>query len=64
MMDKIAPFTSEECRMKAEARLALADRGGAARESLLVDAEAWLILADHLDFIATSLAAMASRKLH
>jgi hypothetical protein len=63
-MNEITPFTSEECRMKAEAKLALADRGGAARESLLADAEAWLILADHLDFIATALAAAAPHKLH
>jgi hypothetical protein len=56
-------FGSAECRLKAEAALALAERGGAAREQLLVDAARWLLLADHLDFIDISLAAATSRCL-
>jgi hypothetical protein len=61
-MNGITDFTAEECRSKAEAKLALADRGGAAREILLADAAAWLILADHVDFIEAAMA--ARRGLH
>jgi len=59
VMNEITSLTSTECRAKAEAKLALADRGGAARDQLLVDAEAWLILADHLDFVARNRLATA-----
>jgi hypothetical protein len=57
-------FSSAECRSKAEAKLALAERGGAAREQMLVDAEAWILLADHLDFIETVLTMARRRRLH
>jgi hypothetical protein len=56
-------FGSAEFRLKAEAILALAERGGAAREQLLVEAARWMLLADRLDFLETSLAA-AARRLH
>jgi hypothetical protein len=62
-MNGITDFTSQECRLKAEAKLALADRGGPARETLLADASAWLLLAAHVDFIDSAMAA-ARRKLH
>ncbi len=47
----------------AEANLALAERGGAARDQMLVDAERWMLLADHLDFIDIALT-RTRRKLH
>jgi hypothetical protein len=60
----ITDFSSAECRSKAEANLALAERGGTAREQRLVDAEAWMLLADHLDFIGTALASDRLRRLN
>lgn len=62
-MNGITDFTSAECRSKAEARLALADRGGPARENLLADVEAWLLLADHVDLIEIA-TAVIRRRLH
>jgi hypothetical protein len=60
----MSPFSPpEQCRSRAEAKLALADRGGAARVNLLTDAEAWLLLADRLEYIEAGLAAHR-RKLH
>jgi hypothetical protein len=52
-------FGSAECRLIAEATLALAERGGAEREQLLIDAGRWLLLADRLDFIEISMAMIA-----
>jgi hypothetical protein len=57
-------FSSAECRSKAEANLALAERGGAARKQMLVNAEGWMLLADHLDFIEAACAAARHRRLH
>jgi hypothetical protein len=57
-------FGPADCRTMAEAKLALAERGGAAREVLLSDAAALLLLADHLDFIDTAMAAARRRRLH
>jgi hypothetical protein len=51
----LTDFSSTECRAKGEAKLALAERGGAAREQMLVDAEAWMLLADQLDYIEIAL---------
>jgi hypothetical protein len=62
-MNEVSLFSSEHRRSKAEAKLALADRGGAEREILLADACAWLQLADRLEYIETGLAAYR-RKLH
>jgi hypothetical protein len=56
-------FSPVECRLKAEAKLALADRGGAEREGLLADADAWLLLADRLEYVEAGLAAYR-RRLH
>jgi hypothetical protein len=56
-------FGSAECRQRAEAALALAERGGAEREQRLVDAAQWMLLADRLDFLEIRLAA-AGRRLH
>jgi len=50
-------FGPAECRLNAEAKLALADRGGDRRESLLTEAEAWTLLADRLEAIEAVLAA-------
>jgi hypothetical protein len=61
MFTDFSPF---DCRSMAEAKLALAERGGAARELLLSDAAALLLLADHLDFIDSALAAHRHRRLH
>jgi hypothetical protein len=58
-----ADFCPTECRVMAEANLALAERGGAARDQMLVDAERWMLLADHLDFIDIALT-RTRRKLH
>jgi hypothetical protein len=52
-------FGSAECRLNAEATLALAERAGAEREQLLIDAARWLLLANRLDFIEISMAAIA-----
>jgi hypothetical protein len=60
----LTDFSAAECRSKAEANFALAERGGAAREQMLVDAEGWIVLADHLDFIETAMAAARRRRLH
>jgi hypothetical protein len=60
----ITDFSSAECRSNAEVTLALADRGGTAREQRLVDAEVWMLLADHLDFIKTALASDRRRRLN
>jgi hypothetical protein len=57
-------LSSAECRSKAEANFALAERGGAAREQVLIDAKGWMLLADHLDFIETVKAAARRRRLH
>jgi len=57
-------FSSAECRSKAEAKLALAERGGAAREQMLVDAGAWMLLADHLDLIEIAMTTARRRRLH
>jgi hypothetical protein len=57
-------FSSAQCRSKAEVNLALAERGGAARKQMLVNAEGWMLLADHLDFIETAAAAAWQRGLH
>jgi hypothetical protein len=54
-------YSAAECRSKAEASLTRADRGGAGREQMLVDAAGWMLLADHLDFIA--IAATAAWRL-
>jgi hypothetical protein len=62
-MNELTPFSAAECRLKAEAKLALADRGGWLRERLLADAEAWLQLADRLEYIEIGLAAVR-RRLH
>ena len=48
----------------AEAKLALAEGGGAARKVLLCDAAALLLLADHLDFIEIAVTAARKRRLH
>ena len=48
-MNEVTLFTPEQCRAKAATKLALADGGGANRESLLDDAAAWLLLADRLE---------------
>ena len=48
----------------AEAKLALAERGGAARERMLIDAGAWMLLADHLDFIEIAMTKARRRRLH
>jgi hypothetical protein len=50
-MNEVTLFTPAQCRSKAEAKLALADRDEAARETLVADAEAWLLLADRLEDI-------------
>jgi hypothetical protein len=57
-------FSAPECRSKAEANYALAERGGAAREQMLVDAKGWMVLADHLDFIEIARATAWRRRLH
>jgi hypothetical protein len=57
-------FGSADCRSMAEAKFALAERGGAAREVLLSDAAAFLLLADHLDFIEIAMTAPRKRRLH
>jgi hypothetical protein len=57
-------LSSAECRSKAEANLALADRGGTGREQRLVDAEGWMLLADHLDYVETALASDRLRRLN
>jgi hypothetical protein len=57
-------FSSTECRAMAEAKLALAERGGAARNQMLVDADAWMLLADHLDFIDIAMTKARRRRLH
>jgi hypothetical protein len=57
-------FSSAECRSKAEAKLALAERGGADREQMLVDAGAWMLLADHLDFIEIAVRTARRQRLH
>jgi hypothetical protein len=62
-MNDVTLFSPHECRLKAEAKLALADRGGDARETLLADAEAWLQLADRLERIDAGLATYR-RRLH
>jgi hypothetical protein len=54
---------TDDCRSMAEAKLTLAERDGAAREVLLFDARALLLLADHLDFIEIDLAAARSRRV-
>jgi hypothetical protein len=54
-----ADFGSAECRAIAEATFALAERGGVEREQRLVDAARWMLLAERLDFLETSLAAAA-----
>jgi hypothetical protein len=51
-MNEFTLFSSGECRLKAEAKLALADRGGDARQGHLTDAAAWSWLADQLDLCA------------
>jgi hypothetical protein len=60
----LTDFSSAECRSKAEAIFAVAERGGPAREQMLVDAEGWMILADHLDFVEIAMAASRRRSLH
>jgi hypothetical protein len=62
-MSDVTIFCPRECRLKAEEKLALADRDGAERETLLADAEAWLQLADRLECIEAGLAAYR-RGLH
>jgi hypothetical protein len=57
-------FSSAECRSKAEAKLALAERSGATREQMLSDAEAWMLLADRLDFIEAAMTIARRRRLH
>jgi hypothetical protein len=57
-------LSSAECRSKAEANFALAERGGLSREQMLIDAKGWMVLADHLDFIETTIAAARRRRLH
>jgi hypothetical protein len=54
-MNEITLFTPDQCRSKAEAKLALADRGGTQRAGLLDDAAAWLLLADRLECIEAGL---------
>ena len=56
-------FTAVECRLKAEEKLALAERGGATREVLLADAAAWLLLAERLEDIEAVLARAGKRGL-
>jgi hypothetical protein len=56
-------FTSAECRSKADANLAQAERGGPAREQMLADAAAWMLLADRLDSVESALAEWR-RSLH
>jgi hypothetical protein len=60
----LTDFNSAECRLKAEAKFALAERGGPDREQMLVDAEGWMLLADHLDFVEIAVAAAWKRSLH
>jgi hypothetical protein len=62
-MNGITDLTSAECRLNAEAKLALAERSGAAREALLADAQAWLLLADYVGFVESVMAA-TRRSLH
>jgi hypothetical protein len=57
-------FGPADCRSMAEAKLALAEGGGAARKVLLCDAAALLLLADHLDFIEIAVTAARKRRLH
>jgi hypothetical protein len=59
----ITDFNSTECRLKAKAKIDLADRGGAMRDKLLADAAGWLLLADHLDFIEAAMS-VRWRTLH
>jgi hypothetical protein len=57
-------FSSAECRSKAEAIFAVAERGGAGRQQMLIDAKGWMLLADHLDFIDTAMAKARRQRLH
>jgi hypothetical protein len=54
--------SSDECRSRAEASFALAERGGAAREHMLIDGERWMLLADHLAFVETAMAGARHRR--
>jgi hypothetical protein len=64
LISMFTDFSSAECRSKAEAKLAMAERGGAVREQMLADAAAWMLLADHLDFIEIAVTATRRRRLH
>lgn len=44
--------------------LALADRGGAGREQLLIDAAGWMLLADRLELIEIDRTAARRRRMH
>ena len=57
-------FTSAECRIRAETNLDLAERDGAMREQLIVDAAGWLLLADHLDLIESARTGVRIYRLH
>jgi hypothetical protein len=42
---------SDDCRLMAETKLALAEQGGDVREVMVFDAAALVLLAHHLDYI-------------
>jgi hypothetical protein len=48
----------------ANAIFAVAERGGAGRLQMLIDAKGWMLLADHLDFIDTAMAKARRQRLH
>jgi hypothetical protein len=62
-MELFTSLTPAECRLKAETNLALADRDGLRRESLLADAGAWMLLAERLEWLEAALAVYRG-KLH